>query len=427
MGKWPASPDLIEALLRTLHHEEEWAQRAAAEALGVFASSDPAVADQLAHLAETSVRATTRACALEALGLGRIDDPRLVDLTERERRSGSGEIAITAITIRIRKKLQTDDDLHRLLRRAGRTPYRVGFQWRPDLIEALLTGWPRSAKVKAATIKSLKCHRPWEENAIEHEVAFPVLIRGFSGDEDAALALAEFFQQSYVNSNLVYDAKDWLPGHTRWFAEHPVVIGAVETYLFRKEGEDSYRFAQLALLARTPRVKAHLIDTFRQSKNFGLWPAWALIEGWGIEDKEVETVLRAKLDAQPDSIAGVASLIPRIFYDRSEARSRLLRCLNAEKTDWPWLLLSSIVDVDGNLSSPDVLEPCLRLVECGPNPQQKTIRRYLIEHAAPDFRVRELALTELADHDGELSAVAEGFGHDATIRARLIAVISPLP
>ena len=426
MAKWPSSSDLIEALIRTLHHEEESAQRAAADALGFFASSDPAVADRLAHLAETSIRATTRACALEALGRGQIDDPRLLDITERERRSGSGEIAITAITIRIRKKLQTHDDLRTLLRCAGRRPFRVDYSWRPDLIEALLNGWPRSAEAKAAVIKSIIRDRPLDDG-MEHEIAFPILIRGFSGDEDAALALVKFFQRSHAFIHLEYDAQRWLPGNARWFAEHPAVSRAVESYLFRDAHRDPYRFAQAALLTRTPRVKAHLLDAFRQSKSFGHWPAWALLEGWGTEDPEVATVLRETLNSQPESIAAMGDLIPRIFPEGDEARCKLLRCLDANEAEWPWHLLSGFVAVDGNLRSPDVLESCLRLMERAPNWQRKHIRRYLIEHAAPDARVRELALAELDDHDGELTAVAEGFGHDAAIRSRLIAVMVPLP
>ena len=129
--------------------------------------------------------------------------------------------------------------------------------------------------------------------------------------------------------------------NARWFAEHPAVARAVESYLFRDPHRDFYRFARAALLTRTPRVKALLLDAFRHSKSFGHWPAWALLEGWGMEDTEVATVLRETLNSQPESIAAMGDLIPRIFPEGDEARCKLLRCLDAKEAEWPWHLLKA--------------------------------------------------------------------------------------
>ncbi|MCC5790980.1 MAG: NACHT domain-containing protein [Opitutales bacterium] len=426
-ANWASSPELNEALLHTLHHEEESAQRSAAEALGVFASHNSTLADKLANIAETSIRATTRACALEAFARSRPDETRLQDFAERERLSGSGEVAITAINIRIRKNLQTDNDLKILLRRAERRAFDVGYNWRDDLIEALLSGWPGSAIVKGAIIKSLAREHPRNEDAMDHEIAFPVLIRGFAGHEDAAIALALFFQRKNVFIHSLYHFREWLPGNSRWFAEHPNVAKAMESYLFTNATRDAYKFAQLALLARTDRVKTHLLEEVNKAKAFCYWPAWALIQGWGPNDPAVTSALKTKLETQPDSAGSLAKLIPQIFEDHGEARARLLHCLTADKVSWPWLCLSGLVAVDGHLRSPDVLEVCLRLEDRAPEWERESIRNYLIEHAAPDARVRAMALAELDEHDGSLTSVAQGFGHDAEIRDRIIGVIAPLP
>ena len=427
-AKWPSSPELIEALLRTLHHEEESAQRSAAEALGAFAAQDAALATRLAQLAETSIRATTRACALSALSLGQPNDPRLPIIAERECHSGSDEVAITAITIRIHKNLQTANDLKILLRYSEKSSFRAGYYWREDLIEALLSGWPNSAIVKSALIKSLACDQPWQADAMEHEMAFPILIRGFSGDEDAANAVANFFhREKFFIRHLESHFKEWLPGHTRWFAEHPRVIEAVETYLFRDAINDDYSFAQASLLARTERVKTHLLDAARRASGFGHWPMWALINGWSINDTMVMATLREIITARPESAADLAELTPLVFPNREEARGKLMRCFETEKVSWPWLLLRGLVAVDGHLRSPDVLEACLQLRSRAPEWGHEYICGSLIEHAASDSRVRAMALAKLDERDGALTSVAEGFRHDAEIRSRLITMLAPMP
>jgi hypothetical protein len=427
-AKWPSSPELTQALLRTLHREEESAQRSAAKALGVFAAHDPTLSDQLAHLAKASIRPTTCACALDAFANGNPDDPRLLALAERGRRSGSSEVSLTAIKILVRKNIHTAGDLKIVLRHARKRSFRVGYHWGDDLIDVLLSGCPGSAVIRASAIESLAKGRRWADDGMEHEMAFPILIRGFSGHEDAAAAIAKFFQrEKFLISGLQGSFREWLPGCARWFSVHPEVAQAVETYLFRDAIKDDYSFAQSSLLAHTERVKNHLLERVRQSRGLNYWPIWALIHGWGINDATVLATLREIVTAHPESAANLAELAPQVFPTRHEAREKLMLCFGAEKVSWPWLLLSGLVAIDGHLRSPDVLDACFRLKSRASAWEQERISRHLIEHASQVPSVRALALVELDAHDGELPCVAVGFKDDPEITSRIIETLAPLP
>ena len=427
MKHWPAEPATLSVLLSGLYDEEPSTQRAAARALAAVFGGDQRVGDTLSHLALRSPRPKLRAAAMEAIGLGWPKYESIETILNHAQRCISAEVRLAALGIRISRGVHDDSDFNLLLELARRrSDLRVHYAWAPEITNGLANGWHGSAVLKKACLDALQRNYDLRGETMSPGVAIPVVLRGFPHDPEVAQYCArEITHQQYPFIGMSQRMDAWTLLREN-FRNDPTIVEAIDSW-FDRNKFDTMEVAHAALVGCTPKGKKILIETFPTSVSFLHWPAWGLLEGWGMKDAEVSETLLQIASGPARSASQIAHLIPQIITDGPTARARLLEILNdpgCVRHDFVVIGFASLPDKG------DVVElasACLQAL-----PRAQGLDRESTEHqiiaCLPDVReVRELALDRLASRNPPISAAAVAFAGDPQVRARLAAVVQALP
>ena len=169
-----------------------------------------------------------------------------------------------------------------------------------------------------------------------------------------------------------------------------------------------------------------MLTSLDAGKGFIHWPAFALLEGWGIADNDVRDRL-GRIVRDETMNSRIAHLLPRIVDNVAECRHLLMSILANEQCSRPDFVIQGLKQIGATLSNPEACLFSLRHLN-----NAKGVRLHEVTHgvltAFPDDpRVREVALGELRNPDGEHSAVAQAFGRDQEIRHLVLRRLTPLP
>lgn len=440
IGTWPLTPEAVECLWKGIHDEEPSNQRAAARALAALASGDAEVGDQLAVLARSAIEPKVRAMAIEALLKGWEDHAQLDSILDDARASVSPELRSIAILGKIMRNKQTSEDLEELMR-LGTWDSAISYYWKDDVGYALVNGWASSPEVKAACFRSLGQERQnrrdmrsenWQprrdRQQLESSIALRVLLEGFPQDDDVARYCAE----ELLEEKYPFLSSDRLTSFdllSRNFKDHPLVVEAVEEWIPKQDFWDP-EVSRAALVGRTSPAKAKLLSRLSTSGT-PHWAASALLEGWGMGDREVAPALTELANGPADRASRIGYLMPQIVEDEGQCWQRLVELLIDPECMRVDFVMQGLVQLGEEGLTPEVVDAMLRL----PAAYEYTMRgefgreaiSLLIANYPSDPRVRSLAERELTQRAGSYAAVARGFGNDPEIRQNILDIATPFP
>lgn len=425
MAQWPREDDTADALWRGLFDEEEWNQRAAAEALANYAAGDTATGTKLIRLLHDPVDPTIAAYALHCLALGWSEEPKVAEILTAARESADPVLRLVASCHRVRRQEQDGADKELLLSHA-REDLLAAYTWREDAVHAAVEGWPGDQDLKRAALESVS--GPWvREGRMHRDFAGPLLLLGYPQDEEVASAIAELFRrEKYPDQELGgFGPSDWsLLAES--FGGHPLVSDAVDDWL--EMHDHALRMdTRASLVSRTQRAKAALIGLPPPRSVIDFHAAQCLLEGWGMQDPDVASHL-LKLAGDANHGRFIAHLLPKILTDQAECRGRLVELLRDEPEPTARFALLGLIDMGCDEGDSDVVEAALaHFAGEVPVGMSWTGIGPLIAGFPKHPGVRELAQFQIRNRGGDVAAVAGAYADDAEMRAELGRAITPLP
>jgi len=430
MTRWPKSSEVAEVLLRTLTDEDYWCRRAVAEALVNLWKGDDSVGSEIERSAVRSIDPVTRAVALDALLSGWPSSPRLEEIITNSRNSLCPELRITAIKGKVQRGTQDEKDLKAAL---YLTTWEsgLGYQWKDDVVDIILRGWPGSGTIKADCLHSLSRVIDGHQPRIERETAERLLLSGFPNDEEVIEYCAEQIRsKKHPFGSLRWDAWDLIAKN---FSINSTLAPVIEDWLGREE-HDTPAISNAALALRTDMAKQKLIIALESEAPTPHWLAQALLDGWGMKDEEVAALLRSVVDGPSDRASQIAFLLPRILPSKAECRRRLLELLRDPTSVRLDFVMSGLMSLISDIEHPPVDEEVIAAVldlrkdsRLDNTIAGDAVVALLVVNFPSDSRVRAIAMEELAKRDGCHEAISFAYGRDEEIRQILLERVTCLP
>jgi hypothetical protein len=420
MANWPLESETVDALWEGLFNEEESNQRAAAEALAKYASSDPSVRQKLLLRLFIPADPVVSAYILHALCLGWPQEPRLPKLLEEGRKAASWPLKIAAIAHRVKRQEHDSDDREALLHFVTDYPH-VASSWLEESIQALVKGWPKDAELKRMALKGLPSD--WgKAGHMQASVAALVLMRGFSQDDEVASAFAALFEKGqFTRAFVPFSGHDWAL-LAESFAGHPLLRDAIDNWLEKQGNTLDYK---ACLVSRSLRAKDFLLRPNEKTGVIDQYQAHVLLQGWTTDDPDVA---KALLDlANSPSGPSIADLLPKIFKDKKACRERLLDWLRTGHDYLAHKALTGLLSLGCDERDADVVNLAVEKFSGEvPTGVSGWGVSTVIENFAHDPRVREMALHQLQHRGGAVSAVARAYADDLEMRCKVARRTAPL-
>ena len=427
VARWDVPSDAQAVLFRGLLDEEDWNQRTAAESLAKVFGGNPSIAERLFGLLLMPSEPGLHAFALHALCLGWGTDPRLADILRDARSSADGALRSVALIHRVKRNEQDGQD-HELLIKFTRDHHYESWCWKDDRIRALIKGWPGDIGIRNSAIRSTETERYGDKEIVDSEAVGIILLEGFPQDDEVAEAIAALFRtEDYPGISLGL-AANWGP-LVKVFAGHQKLGLAVDDWLDRKMKEDKGRLFwdyELCLISRSRQAKDFLLkpddDTGVVSEDQARW----LLQGWGMEDKEVAGALLNLADSE--YVKEAVHLLPDIIHDRGLCRQLLLKILKNESGLTVRSALIGLVKLGVDEQDEEVMSAAIeRYSGKVPSGVPYWGVSDLIKHFPNHPDVRDLSLHQLRNRAGELNIVAKVYYNCSEIRCELLKLSSPLP
>jgi hypothetical protein len=422
MDGWTPGPDLRESLLKGFRADDYRTKVAAGSTLAKLYKDDAEVEEMLVRLASKSDDILLMAAATETLRAGWPSRKELPTVTERFVSSSVPILQLVGIANKTTFGTQTDKDLERLFSLAR---WESGLYAHGDAIaDIILRGWPRSDRVKDVCLRSLV---RWgdRETCIERGIAQHILLEGYAGDEQVvAFCVNELEHDDYpLNAS---------PGMTEGFRSlsvhfkgNPKIAEALEHWAQKNGHHLDMELSFAALVGKTDAFKARLIEGLDHP--FPHWPAHALLEGWGMDDKDVAQALQAAIAQAAAKSSQFAHLMPEIVPDKSECRAKLLDMLKdptCERYDFVMRGFEALGSMEGG---EEIIEAALLALKRSHRSYIDGFAAGLIQLYPSDKRIRTLAIETLNSRDGVYAAVAKQYGSDPEIRTMVLHIANPLP
>lgn len=421
LADWPQENATTEAFFRALRDEEEWTQRAAAEALPKYAAGDSAIRDRLLDMIAQPCEPRGLAYALHSLCLGWPQHAKVAPLLEEARRSGDITVATVATYHRVQRE-ESDQDDRSFLLSLGDRHSDSRYHWRDDAAQALAKGWPDDTEIKELALQTLK-DRFAHRHQLNSDFASTYLFSAYPQDDEVAAVIALIFRtEKYPSHSFGFNAR-WVP-LIHSFGGHPLLHAAVDDW-FEKHGTTLDH--DVCLVSHTDRAKKALLTLSNKPGMWGTAPIRTLVAGWGVEDEEVRDILTS-LCSNSDVAPYVADLLPSVLSDNDECRRILLAHLREQPEYAAHIAFVGLLSMGCKEDDTEVVEAALHhWGNVVPSGMALAGVRSLIRGFAKHPRVRELALHQIRNKGGDIASVSAAYRSDADMRAHLLATLTPLP
>jgi hypothetical protein len=417
---WPKNVETLDCLSKGLHDEESVVKRAAAKALARIAAGNKGIEEKLADMAKKSCDPIIRAAVIKALLLGWPKHVELDSILNTARSSISPELRLMAIIGLIQNKKHSEKDQEELFS-LGSWFTGVSYDWRNDVANALMKGWPHSPKTKEICLQQAGRFQR-NDSKLEYDLALRILLEDYPQDNDVVdFLIQEIKHEKYP---LFMSRTNAWSSISKNFKDNPALVAAIDEWLPIQEHFEP-QISQATLVGRTSTGKKMLLSML-EGQRWIQWPAAALLNGWGMQDEEVSKVLRSIAYTDAGKSSWIGHLLPNIIEDRFACKKRLLELLNDPLCDRVSFVVSGLINLEGGQSEVEIIDAILEKISKSDKEKDDVIID-LISAYSTDARVINIAKQELLRRDGNISAVAKAYGNDDEIRPMIIRVLNPLP
>lgn len=422
MSSWSPEADVITALLRGLHDEDESSRAQAAVSLAALSGGNTDVEESLRKILKRQVNPGVVAAVLRSLSIGWSDTEALSEMLAEASESAHSELKLTALRARVSRGEHGPEDKEALIALADARQVHL---WRRggELAAALVEGWPGDAGIRQDALDTAWSEqRP--ETGLDPDVAWPVLLFGFPGDDEVAAVLAKIFRDQQFPG--IYFRDHWDLVRTG-FQGHHVLAPAIDEWLSEHKSKAlEPNSAYAALASGSPAARQVLLERLSEGGHFCFWSVWALLDRWGMTDPEVATALKEVAD-DPDRRPFIAHLLPQIISDRDACRQALLDVLSKTERTRADFALRGLAKLGCDHRDTEIVAAALGHISADRRLRDESVVSELISGFGGDPRVREIARDELSRRYGVVATVARFYSDDAELRREVIGACSALP
>jgi hypothetical protein len=240
----------------------------------------------------------------------------------------------------------------------------VDFRWRDEIVGALTSGWPQSARTLSTCLRAVN-ERGLDAPLRYDDDALLVLVSGYPQHPRVAEFIAHQLRHDKYGLSTSEDKVWWHILHN--FRDNPQVVQAIDEWLPTREIFDHVS-VYAALTGRTETGKRYLLAHLEKGWPHGwpIWVAWvasALLEGWGMEDAEVAEALTRSVWGPEKEASWIGLQLPQIISDRSTCRQRLLDILKSPDCERYDSVLAALPQVGTNEENAEAISIVLERAE----------------------------------------------------------------
>lgn len=419
MEEWPDDPSTDRALVRACFSEVAADARQAAHTYAERRLARGEGPGALLDLLDRPLVPVTRAAIVESLGRHWPQEPRVQEEFRVCRSSRCAELKLVSIAMSVSRGSHDRNDLDDLLELA-REDSGIGSEWRDTLMWALIEGWTRDPRLKAACLEDIRAgRRPYE--GFDYGLAEALLIEAFPEDPDVVqYAVGQIRSEKFPFLGLDHGA--WR-GLARNFADCPELISAADDWIVKQEFHQP-EVSYAALIGKTEVGRRKLLNELRKS-SLPFWAARSLLDGWGTSDTTVRDALVEVATGEAKQASMIAHQLPDLPLSREYVRNRLVSLMEDPSVPRADLILQAAVDLEDKDLNIRLLEPALAALNR--RAMGWDFLGALVRIAPDDDRVRAMALGSLRQRDPPWFSLAQTYGDDDEVRGRLIDHAAPLP
>ena len=417
---WSANDTLLDILVAGLKDEDRNGARVAARVLAAKFAGQVEIGKQLRAMIGGNSDLSVVAAALQALVLG-WPSPDTDDLALTARSSRSPLLRAVAIWAKVVGKTHDDADRAECLQMVG-FDSPLDFIDRTIAIEALFNGWPDDDRIVVDAIQTLG-HGPTPRDTIDRDLAVSYLLNSTPGRPSVEAWILEQLEQEHPF--ILLGGGTWAPLVT--FCEASPIIR--ERVIARvTSGKQKFREREVwEIIARVKdaRLRDHAIQQMESKERFGrYWSLLPLVEGWS-NDPLVQTVFGQVIALEDSDLDMLAALLPRLYADPAEARTRLVRIAkNAPQARYD-LIANALASIGVDGSDSEAVDALLPHA-MGPS-RTFASPDNIFAHFGSSPKVRQAAMVRLREAEPPIAHIARGMADDPAIRAYISDVVMAAP
>lgn len=413
--------------IRGLFDEEYQNKKSAVKALVKKYNGDKEIGNYLVNVVKEPRDSITKALVIDGLVSGWSEHSEINIILEYAKKSASPELKLSAIKANVLSNTHGEEDLTELIRLGSRNS-GINYRFIDDIEDLLLKGWFKDEKLKSACLSSLIIENEREES-LDKKTSLKVLLKAFSDDKDVInYCVKEISENPYPF--LLLHSNAWKIIKEK-YQDNKLIINAIDTWLLKKQ-HDEPDVAYAALVGCTEIAKKVLLERVKSS-NYPHWAAWALLEGWGMQDGDVAATLKEIVNGDFLIASKLGHLIPIIIKDEQTAKNKIMQLVKSKGNIRLDFLLSGVEETWDNSIKNSIKEHLLKTFVEQEDDSDNMLSNwmiavnFLIYHYPNDLRIKELALQELQKRKGLFEVIARSYEQDDYIRGYLLKIAFPLP
>jgi len=419
---WEETPELITCLWNNIFNSEDIkTQKAAAKALAKRKSGDAGWGDKFAEKCMKYPDLEIRAIIFEGILTGWPNHSVILKFISVNRKSPCHLLRFMAIKGKIASSIHNDNDLDEMIFLSSQLS-NLGYDWRDDIVQTILRGWNSNKKIKEECLNGVDKLRNKETIYMGEEIAWEILFQGYVGDKDVEQRIVEEIAHAEYPFSMAHQSA-WILLGEYWY-ENRMVSKAVEGWILNFAYHEPEIYAA-SFAARSNPVKQKLLSML--DKSILHWQTKALLDIWGMQDKEVNEKLTGIISSELRRCNEIAHLLPDIIPDKEECKNRLLEILRSTDLRRHDNLISGLAKLSGEFEFTDAIDYLLDKILPTLKSDFWGLVYSLIYYFPDNKRVKSIAKNELNSSNWNFRAVVMAYHDDPDFNSKIIQTITPLP
>ncbi|MDH6268210.1 energy-coupling factor transporter ATP-binding protein EcfA2 [Rhizobium sp. SG_E_25_P2] len=418
LATWDADDETFDALADGLGDEDRSGARAAAMAIARRFGGDAARRQQLEKLTGSTSNIEVAASAIMALVMG-WQEMDFSTLIEKSMDSGSPLLEAVAIWSRVRRKRHTESDRARCLKLVAFSSM-LDFRDQEIAREALFEGWKDDDLVVDLALASLD-GRP--KDMLDKTFSAFYLTRTAPGRPNIKSWILDQLQNDHPF--VLLRGQEWDGMVPFCEADSEIREATIRVVLggdLLHRGKD---FWPIVANVKDERLRDHAIEMVRGSDTFApYWNLLPLLRGWAT-DPAVLSLKKEVLDWTDERLGMIVALLPELYDNAKDARTRLLRIAKECSTSRIDLIVHALADLGCDGSDDEATRIIMNAAGEVPLPAREPVLLYLVFKDHP--LVEAAAKRRLNFPDPPLSLLARAFPRDPAIRERILCIAHCAP